>query len=183
LIASQSAIGWGQLLYGRFSKHWNLVQYNYLRARGRKIDVTSHGPAWLMKFVHTIWHHVQEEWDSRNKSRHGDTAEEQSAKRLERLKRRIEQLYTMKDQCLPEDARRIFYSSASEHFKKQSSYALLNAWYTTHSKLVHVSCQTRNEHLRLGQRVITDYFAVGNRQRMDGRDPSGLRSPSQACIR
>jgi hypothetical protein len=68
LIASQDAIGWGQLLYGRFSQHWNHVQYNYLRSKGRKVDMTSHGPACLMKFIHMIWHHVQDEWDLRNKT-------------------------------------------------------------------------------------------------------------------
>jgi hypothetical protein len=83
---------------------------------------------------------------------------------MERLKRCVEQLYTLKDQCRPEDAWRIFYSLANEHFQRQSSYALLHAWYTTHSRLVHVSCRTQNEHLQLGQHVITDYFLAGNQE-------------------
>jgi hypothetical protein len=182
LITSQEAIGWGQLLYGRFSEHWNLVQYNHLRATGRVVDHRSQGSAWLMRFIHTIWNRVQEEWDTRNKARHGVSQEDQAEKRLESLKRRIVHLYTFKDRCLPHDSQRIFYDSAEVHFEKHSGYTHLHNWYVTHSQLVYASSQTMEGNQNNGQRLLTDYFECRIRGGGVAQDHRRSRviSPSQA---
>ena len=79
LILRQEEIGWGQLLYGRFSQEWNRCQYRYLRENGYAVSNNTHGSKWLMGFIHTIWEHVQKEWDTRNKARHGEDPQTQAS--------------------------------------------------------------------------------------------------------
>ena len=163
LIDSQAAIGWDQLLYSRFSKYWNICQYDHLLAHGKKIDSYSQGPSWLVQFINTTWHCVQEEWDVRNKARHGESSEEQAAIKLATIKRQIAHLYTRKRNCLPIDRDRLFYSTAEEHFEKHPSYTALNAWYALNRALIHVSCKNMERNENAGQTLITSFFRAGAR--------------------
>ena len=115
---------------------------------------------WSLMDYEIYSHH---QWAARNSARHGGTPEQQAACRLDRVKRQIVDLYTMKDKCLPFDRGRLFYTSAEEHFEKSKRYGDLSAWYAVNAAVIYKSCETLASNESRGQRLISDFFALSGR--------------------
>ena len=70
VIASQSRIGWKQLLYGRFTTEWI-----YLHEITCTSQDTKHrdGERWLTELIILIWTHLHKRWLHRNSFAHDKT--------------------------------------------------------------------------------------------------------------
>jgi len=160
LIMRQGQIGWGQLLYGRFSSQWSKCQVRFRQEMGLAESSRSHGPTWLMQFIRIIWNHVHQEWITRNKAKNGEDSETRTAANLARIKRQIEHLYTFKDKCLPRHRRVYFYESVERHFEKHTRYPELDQWVQAYQRSIYKSSQTYATNNEAGQQLI-DQFLQG----------------------
>ena len=71
LLDSQSAIGWGQLLFGRWSQLWAHHQLEFLKRNNQPITPANHGSGWVSHIITLIWSHCHDEWLCRNQALHG----------------------------------------------------------------------------------------------------------------
>jgi hypothetical protein len=150
IINSQERAGWQQLLLGRFVTEWA----EYLN-HGQGDHRT--GQQWVTGAVTIIWNHVLNNWDTRNKEKHGVDADTREKAQLAQAKQETEELYKRKNEVLPSD-RDKFYSSLTEHFDKEPSSTGLRQWLATWQATLLASMD-RSKQLGLrGSRSITEFF-------------------------
>ena len=68
IAASQMAIGWNQILKGRFSKLWASTQDRHL---GSQSTTKENGLMWAIRVIETILLEWLKMWRIRNEDRHG----------------------------------------------------------------------------------------------------------------
>ena len=71
LIHNQTAIGWDQILLGRFAIEWKECAHLYIRSlpkekRGKKKS----GQSWVTQVSKSLFNFIHEIWEERNKDRH-----------------------------------------------------------------------------------------------------------------
>jgi hypothetical protein len=74
LHKQQAAIGWDQMLYGRWSEHWRILQqqhlYNNISRNPRNNDI-----GWITGHITLIWNELYSAWKFWNQDRHGKEEE------------------------------------------------------------------------------------------------------------
>jgi hypothetical protein len=89
-LQEQAAIGWPQLLQGRWSKQWQSI---HLKTHTTPAHSKKKPEHWSNAILKTVWENWFDMWETRNKDRHGyDAATAATAKR-EQLQREVTQLY------------------------------------------------------------------------------------------
>jgi hypothetical protein len=66
LILSQNAIGWRQILRGRFSLEWQRIQNAYYMQHRRKLSFKRTRARWQQQLIITIWEEWYRLWTVRN---------------------------------------------------------------------------------------------------------------------
>ena len=89
-LQEQAAIGWPQLLQGRWSKQWQLIHMNTHTTPNHSKKKPNH---WSNAILKTLWEQWFDMWDTRNKDRHGHDAASVAAAEREQLQREVTQLY------------------------------------------------------------------------------------------
>ena len=143
LIKQQAAVGWIQLLLGRFVHEWSILQEEFLRSLQQRPKHSS-GSGWVIGVTTVIWKHIQKEWETRNSASHGVDDETREHPRIEQAKREIASMYELKDKVLPRD-RELFYATTEEHFEKEKTSLGLQQWLSTWQPVLLQSRKTHNQ--------------------------------------
>ena len=93
LIQHQNAIGWRQILRGRFAADWQQIQNAYYMKHRRKTKFKRTGERWQKQFIATIWESWFELWSIRNGEVHGTTAESRARAQRREINREVNELF------------------------------------------------------------------------------------------
>ena len=158
LFRQQAAIGWDQLLYGRWSTQWISIQHQYLL--DHKIEVTrfNDGSAWLTGIIKIIWNFLHSAWELRNKDRHGAELDIQLQIRMEKARRQIRVLYRLRRYCHLESQRDWFYANAQQHFQRETHLGQLEDWIVTYEPMIRGRARIQQQLERLGLQAIDEAF-------------------------
>ena len=97
LVASQSSIGWIQMIFGRWSIRWTKHQYVYLQQNNIPLTPHNHGPGWSSRIINLIWNHCYDAWITRNQALHGHDQQTRQTARLHQAQYRIRALYGVRN--------------------------------------------------------------------------------------
>ena len=158
LLASQSSIGWNQLIFGRWSVRWQEHQYRYLQQRNIPLTVHNHGPGWSSRIINLIWNHCHDAWITRNQTLHGHDQQTRQTARLHQAQYRIRALYGVRNQCSRFARDRWFYSSPEEHFQRVTCASHLENWLAVNEVRILTHVTHHQNQNRTGQRSITDFL-------------------------
>jgi hypothetical protein len=142
LIESQSAIGWEQLLFGRWSQLWAYHQLEFLKRNNQPITPTNHGDGWASQIITLIWSHCHDEWLCRNQALHGKDMKTRQLARATKAQFKIRSLYDIRSQCSPYVQSHWYYGSPEEHFERETSTTNLENWIAAYETL-HIFCISR----------------------------------------
>ena len=143
LIKQQAAVGWKQLILGRFVHEWSILQEEFLRSMPNRPKHSS-GTRWVIGVTSVVWKHLRKEWETQNSARHGIDDETKEKARIEQAQREIVTMYEMKNDVLPRD-RELFYATTEEHFEKETSSLALRQWLSTWKPVLLQSHKTHNQ--------------------------------------
>jgi hypothetical protein len=129
MIIKQTAAGWNQIFLGRFVKEWVEFEEATLNTISNRKPKQS-GSTWLQGIITIIWNHVQKEWETRNKARHGHDPETQEIARIEQAQRETAVVYSTRNEILPE-FQDVFYDSLEDHFEAETTSLGLRQWLNT----------------------------------------------------
>jgi exonuclease III len=154
LLKQQQAIGWNNLLRGKFSADWRYLQEQHCHRH--HIKMTNSQRQWLSKLLRTMWIRIHDLWSARNDDRHGRSSKEKSQASHQQAQRTIRALYLLRDKVLSED-QDIFYSDLDTHL--QQPLRELNSWVTAHQGLITYSVRVANLAARANTKPITEHFS------------------------
>lgn len=129
LIQRQSAIGWHQLLLGRFVTEWSALHEAYQASSDHQSTHQS-GTTWVVATITLIWTHLHHNWEERNQAKHGHDSTTQEQARLLQAQKEITETYELKSKVLPRD-RDVFYPSPIHHFEQEPTSTKLRQWLNT----------------------------------------------------
>jgi hypothetical protein len=92
LVASQTSIGWSNILCGRFCVEWSQIQAKHIEEAqidGRHFS----GDQWTTKVIQHLWRALHSLWKLRNTALHGTTFTESEATRRTRIEPLVTRLY------------------------------------------------------------------------------------------
>ena len=94
MAAAQNAIGWNQILKGRFSKLWTSTQNQNL-----SIQATAkvNGSTWMIKVIETILLQWVKMWKPPKDDKHGQDMESRQHAKARQTIRELEQFYMAHD--------------------------------------------------------------------------------------
>jgi hypothetical protein len=115
LHKQQATIGWDQMLYGRWSEHWRILQHQHLYNTNISCNPRNNDIGWITG--HTlIWSELYSAWKPRNQDRHGKEEELQHQIMFDQVKRQIRVLYLLQPLFNLTNHRKWFYANPEEHF-------------------------------------------------------------------
>jgi hypothetical protein len=155
LLKQQLAIGWFNLLRGKFSEEWNYLQTQYCVRHHRTMSHKQR--QWLPKLLRTMWIRIHDLWLARNDDRHGRNSKTKAQANKHQVQRTIRALYQLKSLVLAEDYD-IFYEDLEAHL--QQPLRELNAWVLTHKGLIAYSARTAKMAARSNMKPITEHFPI-----------------------
>jgi hypothetical protein len=158
LVASQSSIGWNQMIFGRWSIRWTKHQYVYLQQNNIPLTQHNHGPGWSSRIITLIWNHCYDAWITRNQALHGHDQQTRQIARLHQAQYRIRALYGIKNKCSRFAQSHWFYSSPEEHFRQAPSPSHLENWIAVNESRILTHVHHHQTQHRTGQRSITDFL-------------------------
>jgi hypothetical protein len=91
IYKKQSALGWVQLFYGRFSKTWAQA-YETLYKKQHKTPSPS-GQQWVAQVIRILWKYVKDIWIHRNDDEHGRTDDQRENAKHQRLSAQVQAMY------------------------------------------------------------------------------------------
>ena len=140
IAACQQAIGWKQILFGRFSSSWEIYHNNYL---GTGQTARRNGTTWLTGLIHVIFQQWWLYWEGRNQDRHGKDIQSQAEAKKRQAIREVTQLYdTYHGNIMPEHEWLLQIPLLQRII--QPTYAL-RQWITTWEPVLEMSYKTRLE--------------------------------------
>jgi hypothetical protein len=173
LLKQQQAIGWNNLLRGKFSEDWRYLQDQYCHSH--HIQMTHKQRQWLTKLLRTMWIRIHDLWTNRNEDRHGRNSKAQFQASHHQAQRTIRALYLLREKVLSED-RDIFYSDLENHL--QQPLRELSAWITAHQGLIAYSVRVANLAARSNTLPITEHFDLLHRRRKRFKRSTILPEPT-----
>ncbi len=138
IAEQQQAIGWHQLLQGRFTEAWRLHYHQYL---GSKATNTKNGHTWVTSVITTIFTQWLDLWKLRNQDRHGKDSQAQDDVARRQAVTELQTLYNLQDLVLPHHAW-LFHTPLHQLQNKRTSY--LRHFIANFGPLIHHSCKTNS---------------------------------------
>jgi hypothetical protein len=86
LHKQQAKIGWDQMLYGRWSEHWRILQQQHLYNNNISFNPRNNDIAWITGQSTLIWNKLYSAWKLQNQDRHRNEEELQRQIRLDQVK-------------------------------------------------------------------------------------------------
>jgi hypothetical protein len=140
VAAAQRAIGWHQILRGRFSKQWITAQDQYL---GTTASTQHNGTRWLTNLIDFIFAQWWTLWELRNEDRHGRDLATQSQAHARQAIHELTQIYDTYQHTVP--ARLEWLFTTSLQTRMQWPTHALRLWITTWKPILQESYTTALE--------------------------------------
>ena len=137
VAASQAAIGWHQLLKGRFSKLWAATQDRYL---GSRTTVKTNGSLWVTRLIETVFIEWLKMWKLRNEDRHGQDKESRRKAETRQTIRELEQFYAAHNGVVTSRLQWIFKEPLEE--RRERNVGIIIQWLNTWKPIVEKSYNT-----------------------------------------
>jgi exonuclease III len=170
LKQSQTAIGWDQMLYGRFSIEWKRLQLRFLKSTGIQ-HPHAKADKWQRDLIIFIFQEFHLLWEMRNQDKHGPDQSQKAILLKERARRELTELYTYRNQILP-GHQKIYRESLDNHLQ-ESTRSILN-WITTYTPVIASSRKKAKARSISFTRPINTYFPLAQ---VDTTPPPNHRSP------
>ena len=155
LYSEQNAIGWNQLVYGRFTKRWSNLYTSWFEYN--RIAPPKTGQTWAVGILRIIWKHIIDLWLTRNEDQHGRDAAEHERKLRHRLTGHVFSLYAFRGD-LPEHSRHIYNMSAS--LLLQKSTRQIQAWIHVATPFIHKARKAAVVQLKESTHDIREFFPI-----------------------
>jgi len=162
LHTEQSTIGWDQLLYGRWSRHWRTLQQQHLIDNNIPCTPRNSDISWMTGHITLIWNELYGAWKLRNQDRHGKEEEIQRQIKLNQVKRQIRVLYNLQPLCNLTNHRKWFYATPDEHFLREPSLTQLQNWVTTYDPMIRARARIQQQLNQHGLTAIDEAFEHAN---------------------
>ena len=156
LMARQNAIGWKQLLLGRFSQDWSDIQEAYYATMlNPKLGKKRTGLRWQKAIITEIWTQWLIVWEIRNKDLHGATETTRARAEREEVERTLRDVYDLRKQMEP-SVQQLLCRDIADHFAKPLWFN--KNWLAIHGPLVKQSIKHAKKKAIQGVRSIRQYF-------------------------
>jgi hypothetical protein len=134
---AQAAIGWEQILKGRFVKQWKTTQEQFL---GSKSSRKANGGTWMIKVIETILQEWLKLWKLRNEDRHGrDRASRLQAEERQAI-RELEQFYEDNDGVVNQRLQWLFDTPLDE--RREWRTGQIRIWLNSWKPVIDASYKT-----------------------------------------
>ena len=140
VAAAQSALGWRQMLKGRFSKKWRLYQDRYLGHRATK---RQNGTTWMTGLIDVMFKEWWKLWELRNSDRHGQDLATQTQASERQTLRELEQLYNDHKDKVGQTLQWLFAIPILT--RQQMKMSALRQWINTWKPVIEESYKTALE--------------------------------------
>ena len=97
LIQRRNAIGWRQILRGRFASDWQTIQNEYYMQHRRKTPFKRTGERWQQQFILVIWGAWFRLWSIRNGEVHGTTSATRAQAQRREVGRQLTEIYASRN--------------------------------------------------------------------------------------
>ena len=163
LIASQQAIGWGQLFRGRPSNLWSHLHneiYCDKNDSERDYDV---GATWIKKATLSILDSFFLLWEARNTLVHGKDASERTQRRKERLKRELIEIHQLRSEVMMADLIWFIAPTADDDYKIDEFIhthgpSFIQNWIYLYKPLFLLSVKSAKKWTATEMHSISHYF-------------------------
>jgi hypothetical protein len=124
---AQDAIGWRQLLKGRFSKSWAAFQTAYMGTRATAKD---NGSSWITAIIDTLFKEWWLLWEMRNQDRHGKDRAAQTQASTAQALRDLQLFYETHQHDTPPKHKWLFDTPITDrmHWRTNDIQQWLNTW-------------------------------------------------------
>ena len=150
LFLQQTPLGWKQLLQGRISTEWAVMQ-------GRYLNDTKQGAKTIQSLISILLLFAHQAWLLRNSAEHGSTSTFLQNKVRYRLLPRLEAIYAIKHRLLAIDQTYFDIEKATVALLPP---ALLEAWLIQAESFIKGALQRQKTHTRLHTRPLRHYFPI-----------------------
>jgi hypothetical protein len=158
LHKQQAAIGWDQMLYGRWPEHWRILQQQHLYNNNISCNPQNNYIGRISCHITLIWNELYSAWKLRNQDRHGKAEELQRQFKLYQVKRQIRVLYHLQPLCNLTNHRKWFYANPEEHFLCEPSLTQLHNWVTTYEPMSRPLARIQQQLNQQGLTAIDEAF-------------------------
>ena len=134
---AQAAIGWNQILKGRFSRSWASTQDRYL---GSRTTARVNGSTWMIKVIETILLEWLKMWKLRNEDRHGRDMESRRHAETKQTIRELELFYATHDGKVTERLQWLFTTALE--VRREQNIGVTIQWLNTWKPIVERSYDT-----------------------------------------
>ena len=117
LVQQKDALGWHQLLQGRFHLDWNHHQLEFSKHSNSK---GHHESNWTVSTMHSIWQWTHECWTIRNTTRHGKEQQSFELREKEKAVREVSFLHGLEKRTRAND-REIFTTPLDEQLEANTT--------------------------------------------------------------
>lgn len=149
----QNMIGYSQMWYGRLTHEWAHTIDTLLHVK----NITPNSNAILTTAVDITWHHVYQNWTTRNADLHRSTIQERETRLYEQAVHETTALYKHRHLVLPRDCV-IFYASLDDHLTTEATSQglcqCLNTWQPLILHSINEASRTRT----YDNHSITSFF-------------------------
>jgi hypothetical protein len=158
LHKQQATIGWDQILYGRRTEHWRILQQQHLYTNNISCNPRNNDIGWISGHVALIWNELYSAWKLQNQDRHGKEEELQRQTKLDQVKRQIQVLYHLQPLCNLTNHRKWFYANPEEHYLHVPSLTQLQNWVTTYEPMIQARTRIQQQLNQQGLTAIDAAF-------------------------
>ena len=137
IAASQMAIGWNQILKGRFSKLWASTQDRHI---GSLSTTKDNGSMWAIRVIETILIEWLKMWKIRNDDRHGRDMESKRRAEIRQTIRELEQFYADHDGKVINRLQWLFVEPLED--RRERNIGVIIQWLNTWKPIVENSYNT-----------------------------------------
>ena len=137
MAESQAAIGWHQILKGRFSKLWASTQDRYL---GSRATVKADGSKWVTRIIESIFIEWLKLWKLRNEDRHGRDVESRRQAETRQTVRELEQFYDAHKDTVTVRLQWLFEEPIE--VRREKNIGIIIQWLNTWKPIVEKSYNT-----------------------------------------
>jgi hypothetical protein len=139
IATAQEAIGWDQMMKGRFTNEWPTAQQETMQGKTTKYK---NAQTWSTNIIQTIFEKWLELWRIRNEDRHGRDWQAKHMAEKEQVTREVEMLYEYKGRIMPQQE--WIFNTALDQQKFKMAY-VLKVFVSNYKPVILASYQTRLE--------------------------------------
>ena len=156
IYSSQTAIGWDQLFYGRFSYEWKHCFETASRSTHKTTNLSIGGSQWITDVTVIMWRTILQWWESRNADNNGRIAEEQDRQQRKKLRAKVAGIYGARHRLPDAACRRLFPISIDERMSE--SISSIEKWLIISEPYARAQIKVFKNQTKLKTQDIRKFF-------------------------